>query len=52
MPKPKEMVIILAQQYFQIVGRLNPVQIEIDNDRILNKLKNIKMRDIDYFQHL
>ena len=51
-PKPIETIIILAQQSFEIVSRLNPVQIEIDDDRILNKLKNIKMGDIDYLQHL
>ena len=31
-----------AQQSFETAGGLNPVQIEIDNERILNTLKNYK----------
>ena len=42
MPGPIEVVDIRAQQSFEIAGGLNPVQIEIDNDRILNTLKNYK----------
>ena len=34
------MVIIHAQQSFEIAGGLNPVQIEIEYDRILNILKS------------
>ena len=41
MTEPIEMVIIRAQQSFEIAGGLNPVQIEIEDDRILNILKNI-----------
>ena len=47
MPEPTETVIICVQQSFEIAGGLNPVQIEIDDDRVLNILKNIKMLDID-----
>ena len=35
MTEPIETVIIRAQQNFKIAGGLNPVQIEIDHDRIL-----------------
>ena len=35
-------VIIDAQQSFEIDGVLNPVQIEIEDDRILNILKRYK----------
>ena len=47
MPEPTETVIIRAQQSFEIAGWLNPVQIEIDDDRVLNifkKYKNVKYR--------
>ena len=51
------MIIVRAQQNFDIVGGLNPVQIEIEDDRILNALKkyiNILYYYIlvYYFQHL
>ena len=36
MTEPIETVIIRAQQNFEIAAGLNPVQIEIDDDRILN----------------
>ena len=36
------MVIICAQQNFEIPGGLNPVQIEIEDDSILNMLKRYK----------
>ena len=42
-----ETVIIQAQQSFEIPGGLNPVQIKIDDDRILNmfkKYKNVRYR--------
>ena len=42
MAEPIETVIICAQQSFEIAGRLNPVQIEIADDRILNMLKRHK----------
>ena len=41
MPELIETVIICAQQNFEIAGGLNSVQIEIDDDRILNILKNV-----------
>ena len=41
--EPIETVIIRAQQNFEIVGGLNPIQIEIEDDQMLNMLKNIKM---------
>ena len=47
MTKPIEMVIIRAQQSFEIAGGLNPVQIEIEDDRVLNILKNIETYYID-----
>ena len=42
MPEPKETFIIRAQQNFDVAGGLNPVQIEIEDDRILNILKKYK----------
>ena len=42
MAEPIETVLIRAQQSFDIAGGLNPVQIEIDNNRILNILKKYK----------
>ena len=42
MAEPIETVIICAQQSFEIAGRLNPVQIEIADYRILNMLKRHK----------
>ena len=43
MQEPIEMVIIRAQQNFEIARELNPIQIEIEDDRMLNMLKNMKM---------
>ena len=37
-----EIIVIRAQQDFDIVGGLNPIQIEIENDRIINTLKKHK----------
>ena len=42
MPEPIETVIIWAQQSFEIAGGLNPVQIEIEDDRMLNIFKKYK----------
>ena len=39
MPKPIEIIIIRAQQSFEIAGGLNSFQIEIEDDRVLNMLK-------------
>ena len=39
MAEPIETVIIRAQQNFEIAGGLNPVQIEIEDDRVLNIFK-------------
>ena len=47
MTEPIETVIICAQQSFEIAGGLNPVQIEIEDDRVLNILKNIETYYID-----
>ena len=41
MAEPIEMTIIRAQQNFDVDGRLNPIEIEIKDDRITNILKNI-----------
>ena len=46
--EPIETIIIRAQQNFQIVGGLNPVQIKIEDVRIINALKNIKMLYINF----
>ena len=42
MKEPIETVIIRAQQNFEVAGGLNPVQIEIEDDRVLNMLKKHK----------
>ena len=42
MQKLIETIILRAQQNFDIVGGLNPIQIEIEDDRILNALKKYK----------
>ena len=34
-----ETIIVCAQQNFDVAGGLNPVQIETEDDRILNTLK-------------
>ena len=41
------MIIICVQQSFEIPGGLNPVQIEIEDDRVLNMFKNMTMQDIN-----
>ena len=42
MQEPIETVIIRAQQSFEVAGGVNPVQIELEDDRILNLLKKHK----------
>ena len=42
MQEPIETIIVRAQQNFDIVGGLNPIKIEIEDDRILNALKKIQ----------
>ena len=42
MSQPIETVIIRAQQNFDVVGGLNPIQIEIEDDRIINNFKKFK----------
>ena len=57
MPESIETVIICAQQSFEIAGGLDPVQIEIDDDRVLKifkKYKNVRYRLTPlglFFQH-
>ena len=43
MQKPIETVVIRAQQNFETVEGFNPIQIEIEDDRVVNMLKNIKL---------
>ena len=44
MAEPIETIIIRAQQNFDNVGGLNPIQVEIEDDRIINTFKkNTKM---------
>ena len=42
MREPIETIIIRAQRNFEVVGGLNPIQIEIEDDRIINTLKKIQ----------
>ena len=46
MPEPIETIIIRAQQDFDVVGGLNPIQIKISHDMILNSLK--KYNNVTY----
>ena len=39
MQEPIETIIVCAQQNFDVAGGLNPIQSEIEDDRILNTLK-------------
>ena len=39
MQEPIETIIVCAQQNFDVAGGLNPLQIETEDDRILNTLK-------------
>ena len=41
-PEPTETIIIRAQQDFDVVGGLNPIQIKISHNTILNLLKKYK----------
>ena len=43
MQEPIETIIICAPQNFEIVGGLNPVQIKIEDDRVLNILNKYKI---------
>ena len=36
MSEPIETIIVRAQQDFDVVGNLNPMQIEINDNRVLN----------------
>ena len=42
MQEPIDTIIVCAQQNFDIVGGLNPIQIELEVDRVLNALKKYK----------
>ena len=42
MVEPIETIVVRAQQNFDIVRGLNPMQIELEDDRILNALKRYK----------
>ena len=42
MSEPIEIIIIRAQQDFDVVGGLNPIQIEIKDDRVTNIFKKYK----------
>ena len=42
MSEPIETIIIRAQQDFDVFGGLNPIQIEIKDDRVTNVLKKYK----------
>ena len=42
MQEPIETIIIRTQQNSEIVGGLNPIQIEIEDDRVVNMLKKHK----------
>ena len=41
-PEPVETVIVRAQQDFDVAGGLNPIQIQISDDTVLNLLKKIQ----------
>ena len=41
-PEPVETVIVRAQQDFDVIGGLNPIQIQISDDTVLNLLQKYK----------
>ena len=41
MPEPTESVIIQAQQNFDIDGGINPLKIELEDDKIIDILNSI-----------
>ena len=47
MPEPIETIIIRAQQDFDVVGGLNPIQIEIKDNRVTNIFKK-KYKNVIY----
>ena len=47
MLEPIETVITHAQQNFEVAGDLNTVQVETEDDRVLNMLKNIIISSIN-----
>ena len=42
MSQPVETIVIRTQQNFEIAGGLNPIHIEIEDDRVINILKKYK----------
>ena len=42
MAQPIETIVVCAQQNFEIAGGLNPIKIEIEDDRVINILKKYK----------
>ena len=46
MGQPIETIVVRAQQNFEIAGGLNPIKIEIEDDRVINILK--KYKDVVY----
>ena len=38
MAEPIEKIVVRVQQSFEVVGGLNPIQIKLEDDRILNAL--------------
>ena len=40
--EPIETIVVRAQQSFEVVGCLNPIQIELEDEKILNALKRYK----------
>ena len=42
MAEPIQVMVVHTQQSFEVVGGLNPIQAELEDDRILNVLKRYK----------
>ena len=42
MAEPVQVMVVHTQQSFEVVGGLNPIQAELEDDRILNALKRYK----------
>ena len=42
MAEPIQAMVVHTQQSFEVVGGLNPIQAELEDDRILNALKRYK----------
>ena len=50
MKEPTKTIITRGKQDFELYDQLNPIEIKIDNEQVINLLKNTKARRITLFQ--